>query len=253
MKKILPVLFVLPLFFAACAPSALSNTQAEAGRPDSAKVTQVSIPYQPSRPKAILIVEPIRTSSSVTTWSNNEASQVPVADKMAAQLTTALAKVGNFVLYQPGSNVSIKKGEVGPYLVRATLTEFNELADAESNNTDVGLGGAGAVLGIAGAIANKPGLMWTGAGLAIANPEYHDGSASTKGMVAFDVQIIEKKTGRIVDSFDASGIFKSASSSRGIGLFGISNQQSKFSSSAIGQALRAAMNDVVQKTHDTLL
>ena len=183
-----------------------------------------------------------------------EAGSVPIGDKMAAQLTTALSHVKNFVLYDKSTagKITLHKGEKGPYLVRATLTEFNETADASAESTGVHLGGVGAVMGIAGAVAGNRALGWTGAGLAAANPGYDNNRAAKRGMVAFDVQIIEKSSGRIIDSFDASGTFKSESASSGISLFGISNQKAAFASSAIGQALRVAMNDAVQKASNAL-
>lgn len=230
------------------------DVRAEAGRPDSAQVDIVSIPYDPSRPKYVLVVEPFEASQNVYSITHGEAGSVPIADKMAAQLTTALSKVGNFVLYdkKTAGKITLRKGEKGPYIVRSTLTEFNETAEASAEETGVSLGGVGAVMGIAGAIADKPGLMWTGAGLAAANPGYENNTAEKKGMVAFDVQIIEKGSGRIVDSFDAAGTFKAASQSNGISLFGISNRKAQFASSALGQALRVAMNDAVQKASDAL-
>jgi len=242
-------------FLSGCSAPKVGNVQAEEGRPESAQVSTLSIPYDPTKPKVVLVVEPFRSSSEVITFTRGEAGSVPINDKMSAQLVTALSNVGNFVLYDNLSSkkISVKKGEKGPYVVRATLTEFNEVADADAEETDVSLGGVGAVLGIAGAVAGKPGLMWSGAGLAAANPGYNESASRKKGMVAFDVQIIEKNTGRIVRSFDSAGTFKAESASNGISLFGISNSKAKFQQSVLGQALRVAMNDAVRKSADSLL
>lgn len=253
-------IFISSLFFAAvlslstgCSMQKM-DVKAEAGRPEGSQIDIISLPYDASRPKYVLIVEPFESNQDVITYTHGEAGSVPINDKMAAQLTTALTKVGNFVLYDKKSarKISLRKGEKGPYILRATLTEFNEMAEGSSEESGVSLGGVGAVMGIAGAIADKPGLMWTGAGLAAANPGYESGSAERKGMVAFDLQIIEKNSGRIIDSFEAAGTFKAQSAINGISLFGISNAKTQFASSAIGQALRAAMNDAVQKTSDSL-
>lgn len=238
-----------------CSAPKLGSVQAEEGRPDSAQVNMVSIPYNPNKPKIVMVVEPFKTSSSVVTFTHGEAGSVPIADKMSAQLVTALSNVGNFQLYDNWSSkkISVKKGEKGPYVLRATLTEFNEVADAESEETDISLGGIGAVAGIAGAVSGNNALMWSGAGLAAANPGYNESASRKKGMVAFDVQIIERGTGRIVRSFDCAGTFKAESASNGISLFGISNSKAKFQQSVLGQALRVAMNDAVKKTADALL
>lgn len=230
------------------------DVRAEAGRPESAQVDIISLPYDSSRPKYVLVVEPFQSEQDVISYTYGETGSVPVNDKMAAQLTTALSKVGNFVLYdkKTAKKITLRKGEKGPYIVRATLTEFNETAEASSDENGVSLGGVGAVMGIAGAIADQPGLMWTGAGIAAANPGYEDSSAEKKGMVAFDIQIIEKNSGRIINSFEAAGTFKAQSEVNGLSLFGISNRKTQFASSAIGQALRVAMNEAVQKTSDAL-
>lgn len=258
MRRIIAPALVLALvtpFFAGCSMQSLSpSVKAEAGRPESAEVDIISIPYDPSKPKYVLVVEPFQSSSSVYSITHGEAGSVPIADKMAAQLITALSRVGNFVLYDKSraSSIKLRKGEKGPYMLKATLTEFNETAEASSEDSGVSLGGIGAVMGIAGAVADKPGLMWTGAGLAAANPGYEQGGAAKKGMVAFDVQVTERGSGRIMTSFEASGTFKAASQYSGISLFGISNRKAQFASSALGQALRVAMNDAVQKTSDAL-
>ncbi|NMC61918.1 MAG: hypothetical protein GYA55_01985 [SAR324 cluster bacterium] len=238
-----------------CTPK-LGNVQAEEGRPESAEVQQISIPYEPGYPKVVLAVEPFRSSSTVISYTNGPQGQVPIGDSMAAQLRTALSNDANFSLVDDeemkGNKFKMQKGEVGPFVLRATLTEFSEVAEAEAESTNVSLGGVGAVMGIAGAVADKPGLMWTGAGLAAANPSYEDSTAARKGMVAFDVQIVDKRTGRIVRSFSSSGTFKAESAVNGMSLFGIGKSKAKFAQSALGQALRVAMNDAVRKTHDAL-
>ena len=244
------------------------NVKAEAGRPESAEVSSVSIPYDPSKPKFVMIVEPLRLDSEVSnTWSgayagskgnlsgkSSGSSFDPEVKRLSAQIVTGLSKVGNFVLYDRFSTkkVSLRKGEKGPYTVRVTLTEFNENAEAASNDNSFSLGGVGAVMGIAGAVAGKPGLMWTGAGLAAADPGIEQSESMRQGMVAFDVQISDS-SGRVVSAFDAAGTYKAQSAVNGFSLFGFSNRQAQFASSAIGQALRMAVNDVTQKAADALM
>lgn len=256
MKRATLLLTTLSLFLTSgCAPRQKVDVRAQEGRPESAQVKQVSIPYQAGKPTYVLIVEPFQGTNQVITWTHDETASVGISDKLAAQLTTALSKVGNFQLVDSAhrNKLKIGKGEKGPYIVRATLTEFNEVADAQAENNGVGLGGVGAVLGIAGAIADKPGLMWSGAGLAAANPTYEDSTAARTGMVAFDVSIVDDKTGRIITSFDSSGQFKAASSVSGFSLFGIGSEKAEFQSSALGQALRMALNDTVQQAHSALM
>lgn len=246
----------------------LLNARAEAGRPASAEVSSVSIPYDPSKPKFVILVEPLRMDGQVETnfsgrvndWrgggSINSSSQSfdPEVKRLTAQIVTGLSKVGNFVIYDrfATNKPQIRKGEKGPYIMRVTLTEFNENAEAASNDTSFSLGGVGAVMGIAGAVTGKPGLTWTGAGLAAADPGIEQGEAVRAGMVAFDCQISDS-SGRILTAFDAAGTYKAQSSVNGFSLFGYSNRQSQFASSAIGQALRLAVNDVVQKASAALM
>ena len=237
-----------------CSLNNKMDVKVEAGRPESAQVELVSIPYDPSKPRSVLVIEPFEASQSVVILSNGPGGTVPVGDQMAAQLSTALSKVGNFILYDEkyAGKIRLKKGERGPYVVRATLTEFNEVAEAEAESSGASLGLLGAVAGIAGAVSGTRGLMWSGAGVAAANPSYHESESSRKGMVAFDVKIIERNTGRIIGSFDASGTFKAQSATNGISLFGIGNAKAKFASSAIGQALQVAMNEAVKGAVETL-
>lgn len=257
MQQYIPhsVVALLALSITGCSTPLLNNVQAREGRPESAEVEQVAIPYDRSAKKYVLIIEPFGSSQDVISYTYGDAGTVPVGDRMAAQLTTAFAKVGNFAMvdYRHRDKLRIGKGEKGPYVVRAVLTEFNEVAEAEAEESGFGLGIPGAVLGIAGAVAGKPGLMWTGAGLAAANPTLESDHARRTGMVAFDVSIIDQKTGRIIHSFDCSGRFTAESAVSGFSLFGIGSTKSAFASSALGQALRVAMNDTVHKAHDALV
>lgn len=88
---------------------------------------QISIPYDASKPKFLLVVEPFESSQGVLTVAYGQGNSVPIADQMSAQLITALTKVGNFAVYdrKHRGSVKAKKGEKGPYILRATLTEFN--------------------------------------------------------------------------------------------------------------------------------
>ena len=247
-------LIVSLLSLSACSVQT-GDVSAKAGRTESTTVEELRIPYQATKPKMVLVVEPFVTSQAVVTITHGESGSVPLADKMAAQLVTALSKVGNFMLYDHRSEkkISLPKGSKGPYYVRATLTELNENAESEADTKGGSLGGVGLLTGIAGAITGNRALGWTGFGLAAANPTYEKNHAKRTGVVAFDVQIVEKSTGRIVTSFDCAGTFTSESASAGGSLFGIGGAKAVSNSSAIGQALRAAMNDAVQKSADSLL
>jgi curli biogenesis system outer membrane secretion channel CsgG len=176
---------------------------------------------------------------------------------MAAQLLTALANSGNISVIEysalqknaDGSlSCALEEGEIGPFIVRGIVTEFNETADLSEQKKGGSLGRAGIFAGIIGAVTGKDALTVAGAGVAAANPTMEKGDVKRKGMVALDLRIVNGKNSRIVGAFKSSGTFVSVSSVSGFSLFGIGAGGSEFAASALGQATRAAMNDAVQKT-----
>jgi curli biogenesis system outer membrane secretion channel CsgG len=171
---------------------------------------------------------------------------------VAAQLTTALGNAGNIRIidwdfYQqngrnPAKLVNKKAGEVGPFVVRGVVTEFNEIAEATGSSTGGSLGAIGAALAIGGAIAGNAPATYTGAGLALANPGYQNTVARRTGSVAMDLKIVDPGNGRIVSSVMANGSFSSESAANGFSLFGFGSASNAYAASALGQAQRAAMN-----------
>ena len=92
---------------------------------------------------------------------------------IASQLVTALSNAGNVRIIdydyylenksKPGNLVKKSQREVGPFVIRGSVTEFNEIAEATGSSTGGSLGGLGAALVIAGAIAcNTPAADATG-------------------------------------------------------------------------------------------
>lgn len=251
----------LALSVSGCYQLTPGGVNATAGAPAPAQVKEISIPYEAGVPKFVVAVEELNTATSLTVFTDNQAKAVPIATQLTAQLKTALSNVGNISLLDTHGlqrkgdgtyGARLDKGELGPYVIRGTITEFNESAEGGSSSRGASLGGAGAVMGIAGAIADKPGLMWTGAGLAAANPSFGTAKAARKGMVAMDIEIVNGKTGRIVKSLKAEGTFASEAVSSGMSLFGIGGHESQFQESAIGQAMRAALNDASEKIYNSL-
>ena len=233
---------------------------AKAGSPESAKIEVVSIPYNPNMPRYVVAVEPFVFSR---TLAANEGSSINFrrgGEDLAAQLVTVLTHNGNISVVDSGLKKSedgmyhtrLHAGEVGPFVIRATVTEFTENAESSSKKNGGSLGWVGAVAGLAGAATGKDGLMWGGAGLAAANPTYKNDQRARKGMVALDIRVVDGRTGRIVRAFKSSGTFMSASAKSGFSLFGIGKEEHQFAQSVIGQAIRAALNDASQKIHQTL-
>lgn len=275
----------------ACAEIDPIGAQAQTGAPVAAQVEVVQIPYNPSLPRYVVAVLPLDYGASSITSGGGPDRGAPtvnggalsvvsggvhergmansgaqpgfqVGAGMAAQLTTALTRAGNIAVIEPsmlreqpdGSyTCKLQPGEVGPFVLKGTVTEFNETAQADESTRGGSLGGVGAVMGIAGAVAGKPGLGWTGAGIAAANPSYQNSKMKRSGMVGMDLQLVDGRSGRIVRGMPCQGTFTTVSATSGMSLFGIGGGDAKFASSALGQATRAAMNDAVQQTVNALI
>lgn len=185
-----------------------------------------------------------------------------VGNAIANQLTTALSNVGNIVVIDydfylgnrgnPGKLANRKAGEVGPFLIRGSVTEFNEIAEASGSSTGGSLGTVGAALGIAGAVAGNTPAAITGAAVGLANPTYEKTVARRTGSVAMDLRVVNPSDGRIAGSVVANGSFTSESAANGFSLFGFGKASNAFAASALGQANRAAMNSATQQIWDRL-
>lgn len=185
-----------------------------------------------------------------------------MGEAVAAQLETALGSAGNIRVIDwdyfrqfsgnPAKLVNRKAGEVGPFIIRGTVTEFNEVAEAAGKSTGGSLGGLGAALAIGGAIAGNAPATYTGIGLAAANPTFDNTVARRTGSVAMDLKIVQPGNGRVVGNAVANGSFTSQSASNGFSLFGIGTASNAYAASALGQAQRAAMNSAVTQISQRL-
>lgn len=280
------------LLAAGCATSLdKSSVQATASTPVPVQVQPISIPYDPSQPRFLLVVDKCEVGVSSSAgravqerrggpcWgpfgfgyfcdrpAPGAYRQVDagmsdrVARAISAQLISALTRVGNFAVVDTSRYRSLQdhpeklleKGEVGPFLLRVTVTEFNETAEAVDKRKGVSLGRLGATMGVIGALAGAPGVGLAGGALAAANPTYENTEAKRTGSVGLDIQVVDPRRGRILSSFTAHGTFSSISETSGLSLFGIGGGESAFAASALGQATRAALNDAVQQLYQTLL
>lgn len=185
-----------------------------------------------------------------------------VGSAIAAQLVTALSNSGNLIvvdydyyLENKGRAAKLadpRKGEVGPFVVRGSVTEFNEIAQASGQSSGGSLGAVGVALGVAGAIAGNAPAAYTGAGLAAANPTYQNTVARRTGSVAMDLKVVNPGNGRILGSLVANGSFTSESAANGFSLFGFGKASNAYAASALGQANRAAMNSATTQITDRL-
>jgi len=259
-------LFVMGVSLSGCY-SLSGNVQARSELPSSSQVAGVDIAYDPSQPRYIVVVEPFSDGRSVMVETNTTGSHycnsghcatTTVASSrgtaVAAQLISALSNVPNIIVVDgsaAGSRKALKeirarRGEVGPYLVRGTLTELTENAEGSSRERQISLGWVGVVAGIAGAVTGNSALGWSGAGVAAANPTFTTAKAVKTGMVNFDIQLVDPSSQRIIRSFQSAGTFTSESVLNGGSLFGIGGSNAEFQQSVLGQAMRAAMNNATR-------
>ena len=263
-----------------------SSVKATEGAPVSAQVEIARIPYDASLPKYVVTVEPLKVGADgqpgapvpsarggqrgwgpwgLGWWGTHPdpAAYAPpaaglsdrVSVGIAAQLMSGLSNAGNIVVldYQHylenKGNLSALRGtgELGPFVIKRTVTEFNEVAEAGEKSKGASLGFAGTVLGIVGAVAGVPGAGYAGAAISAADPTYKDTRMRRTGSVGMDLQIVDPRTGRILGGGVAAGKFTAETATSGISVFGVGGGESAFASSALGQATRAAANDAVRQ------
>ncbi len=177
-----------------------------------------------------------------------------IGQGIAAQYMTALTHWTNVSVVdwsgvtrnQDGTySVKLRPGEVGPFIIRGTVTEFNETSDLSGSNR--GVSG-----GVFGAVASSLGAGEAGMVLSQANPTYKSQTQTRDGMVGLDLTITDGRTDRILRSFNCSGKFTTKSATSGLSVFGAGGGDAQFAASALGQATRAAMNDAVRQTAEVL-
>lgn len=282
----------VPVLASCAATVDKSSVQATNLAPVSTQVEVVRIPFDGAQPMYVVTVEPLSvgtgsgggatqaSSGGHYGWGpfgwgilGGTAPTAPgaytpdhqgmgerVGQGVAAQLISALGNVGNIVVidyehYRKNENNPAKllhPGEVGPFVIKGTITEFNEVAEANDERKGGSLGWAGAILGVAGAISGTPAAGIAGAAVAAANPTWEKTKARRTGSVGMDLQVVEPSSGRMVGTITSHGTFSSESATSGFSLFGIGGGESAFAASALGQATRAALNDTLKQLSDQL-
>jgi curli biogenesis system outer membrane secretion channel CsgG len=289
-NTIVPIAVVSLLLAACTATVDKTSVQATQATPVSAQVPSVTIPYDASQPMYVVTVEPLSVGASsgggVTQassggnygwgpWGFMGGGRNPapgaytpqpqgmsdrVGQGIAAQLISALGKSGNVVVidyetYRQKRNsgsVMVRPGEVGPFVIKGAVTEFNEVAEANEDRKGGSLGWMGTVAGIAGAVAGVPGVGIAGAAVSAANPTYENTKARRTGSVGMDLQVVEPDSGRMLGTIVSHGTFTAESATSGFSVFGMGGGQSAFAASALGQATRSALNDTVKQLTDQL-
>ncbi len=269
-----------------------ADAQATSEAPVAAQVEEIELPYNPNLPTFVIMVEPFDYSASGqtsgggsgapsgsaaaggsatysmtedgnlrTTW---DASYGPsIGNGISKQLMTALSKWGNVALIEPEAvkdngdgtySCKLLEGELGPFIVKGTVTEFSETAQMEGKKKGFNSRGLGVGTAIIGGITGNRTAAAVGTGVAVAGPEYQKEEMNRTGMVGLDLRIVDGRIARAVrgGAFACQGSFTSLSAGTEFGMLGFSSGKTAAASSSLGQATRAAMNDAVQKIHDAM-
>ncbi len=267
------------------------DAQATATAPVSTQVESVTIPYDPNLPTFVVVVEPFDYSASGqtsgggqgapagsvasggevytadedgnlrTTWS---ASAGPsIGNGIAKQLTTALSGWANLAIIEPDAvqkvgdgtyTAKMQPGEIGPFVIRGTITEFMETAEMETsgkgfNSRKLGLGAA-----LVGAVTGNRTVTAVGAGVAVLGPEYKNEKLKRTGMVGMDLRVIDGRIARVAPggSFACQGSFTTIAAGSDFSMLGVSSGGGEMAASSLGQATRVAMNDALTKISTAL-
>lgn len=228
MKKSIRIIILLSLIgITGCSVQLdKSRAKAESGAPESTQIEVVKIPYNSEMPTIVFAVEPFIFQETLQQGQNISRIQfMQGGEQIAAKFTTGLASVDNFSVIDSGLvkdpsgmyKAKLLPGEIGPFIVRATITEFTENAESSDRKR----GGLG----------------------------YSGRQAEKQGMVAIDFRVVDGSTGRVFQGFKSEGTFKSASNEARMNFFGIGGGEKKFAQSVLGQAVTAAINDAIVKIH----
>lgn len=294
-----------------------SEVQASSEAPGAAQVETIRLEYDRNLPQFIVVVEPFDYSASgitsgggqatpdgsvatevetytveqdgsyVSTWSTSYGPQIGAG--IAKQLTSALSGWPNITLIEPDAitnngdgtySLRMQPGEVGPFIIRGTITEFSETAEADSSGkgfSSAQLGSAVSTLGRVFGGNSRPGrgapvrrgsryrgrpggpggpnnTVQAGQLIAAVGPEIQTQEMKRTGMIGMDVRVINGKTARVAPggAFSSQGSFTSMSKGSNISMLGFSGGGEVSASSSLGQATRAAMNDALMKIRDAL-
>ncbi|MCC7392060.1 hypothetical protein IT571_06840 [Candidatus Sumerlaeota bacterium] len=269
MKKMLTVgIACLAVSLAiACAEVDRGSAQATAQAPEAARVEVLSIPYNAALPKYVVAVEPFQYGAAGVTSGAAEGSNIynqpgaQIGPGISAQLTTALTRAGNISVVELDAltknadgtyATKLQEGEIGPFIIRGTVTEFNETADLSGQKRGGSAGALGHGMSIIGGATGSSTLSATGGVTSAANPTVENEKVKRSGMVGLDLKLVDGRTNRIVRGYNSSGSFTTVAAKSNMKVFGVGGEDSEFAASALGQATRQAMNDALKQTAEVL-
>jgi hypothetical protein len=144
---------------------------------------------------------------------------------IAAQFTSSLAGVGNFLLLSPAAakstgdglyRANVPSGAVGPFIIKAIVTE--EVHEVEGNRTRVF---------VPGVVSSK--------------------KSELKGVVVLDITVLDGRTGALVTAFPTEGTFISQDKRFSAGVILPLAEQHAFARSVVSQAQRVALNEAAAR------
>lgn len=144
---------------------------------------------------------------------------------IAAQFTSSLAGVGNFLLLSPAAaksrgnglyEANVPNGAVGPFIIKAIVTE--EVQEVEGNRSRVF---------VPGIVSSK--------------------NSELKGVVVLDVTVLDGRTGALVTAFPTEGTFTSHDKRFSAGVILPLAEQHAFARSVVSQAQRVALNEAAAR------
>jgi curli biogenesis system outer membrane secretion channel CsgG len=215
---------------------------------ESANPAQAALPPPPNGPKKRIAVTRFDASGAI-------GGQFPgwnIGDGLAAQLTTALVNSGHFIVVERGELAGVLREQemaaqkiisketatqVGrvlgaQFLVRGSVTEFNQAAGGGGVRAGVGTGifGGGP---FGGGIFGGGGL---GGSLGI---------QTVHGVVAMDVRLIDTTTGQVLQSQRVEATTEQRGVSADINVNMVSFGGDEFDKTVLGQATRQAIDQAV--------
>lgn len=274
-------------------PSVAEQARAQSGAPVAAQVDVVKIPADSSLPKYVVaILKPFDYSASGQTSGGgqgapagtttvdgemvtsvgadgnvvtrvSESAGPNIGKGISMQLRTALSGWPNIVIVPPETvkknddgtySCKLQPGEVGPFVIEGTVTEFSETAQASGKGSKVSVRKAGRLVRDIGFITGNSGVAIGGDAAATVGPEFKNESTNRTGMVGMDLAIIDGRTARYAGNgtFSCQGSFSTVSKASNVSILFVDSGKGEMASSSLGNATRAAMNDALVKIHDAL-
>jgi hypothetical protein len=170
---------------------------------------------------------------------------------ISAQLLSTLSRVGNITVVDYEAYRSNPDRFKRIYVIKGTVTEFSETAEAQDQKKSFSTLPGGMVASDIGSAVGSLWMKTVGRIATHSNVASQETATNRKGMVGLDIQIMEPG-GVILSSFPCQGTFVTQSATKANTIMGVGMSSSAYQASAIGQAQRAALNDAAKQIFSAL-